>query len=711
MFSMNQRATIWLELFFVSTILLILAVVPVSLAADGYGEEQSGTEADHDESLGDDSLDDEFALLEEEATVYGPAKHVQPISDSPSAVTVITRREIENTHCMSFACLLRQVPELQVSRLRPMNHVLNSRGIITAMNDKVQVLVDGREINVEAFGMPFWAALPVSLDDIERIEVIRGPGSALYGANAHSLVVSIITRRQDDGADVFIAAGEHNRSEMHLRAGKKLGHWRLDLLAGREGQDAWVDTEPFMSEVYRARLVVENENTLGTSTVNLGFVHADGDFYNQLAPMFLRNTWLAHAMVTHKTSWLRAHVWFSLFKTDAMFDLPLQMKINDSYMTLGTFPESLDMFSTNLDGEVQVNYSPFEGNRILGGINYRWLTYISEHNDPDKVYQHRVGLFLQDEQRLWEQLFITAGFRLDYNSITPLTFSPRLAIVWRFVPSQVIRASFGQAFRKPSFLNTSFHVVGVQGSELVPTFGDFIQHSIGNENLTNESITAFELGYRGQFFEKALVLEADVYLNFYKNAIEVQNNLVFNQFNMPDLDASNLSFVNSKLDYNALGGSISATWHYKKIIFVSVNYCYRYLWDDGKNGNTDTGGFDRSSDYPHHLANLSLQYLSGFGLKAGAAAYTRSGYSSVWVEDGSLMGNKTWVYAPPVFIVSGFVGWRFHLKDRFAEIGTRVFDIFDSRFRDGTKMIRYDGVNIGAQQMSRGIMLYFRMGS
>jgi len=299
---------------------------------------------------------------------------------------------------------------------------------------------------------------------------------------------------------------------------------------------------------------------------------------------------------------------------------------------------------------------------------------------------------------------------MDYNSITPLTFSPRLAVVWRFVPTQVVRASFGQAFRKPSFLNTSFHVVGVEGSELVPGFGKFLQDSIGNDNLANERITAFELGYRGRFFEDSLVLEGDIYLNLYRNAIESQNELILNQFNLPDLGASSLSFVNSDVDTNAVGGSISITWNYKKSIFTSVNYWYRYLWTTNKNGKT-AGSFDRNSNYPTHLANFSLRYLSGFGLRTGITFYARSDYYVDWVADGSLMGERKSVYAPAMYSVSGFIGWRFELGNRFIEVGTRVFDIFNTEFRDGTEMVRYDGANIGAQQMSRGIVGYCRIGS
>jgi iron complex outermembrane receptor protein len=125
-----------------------------------------------------------------EVNVHSAAKHEQDIGESPSAISVISREQIENTACTDVFCLLRQVPEVDVEWLRMMYISIGARALTDALCDKGLVLVDGREINDEIFGVVYWMALPVHLDEIERIEVIRGPGSALYGANAHSLVVS-----------------------------------------------------------------------------------------------------------------------------------------------------------------------------------------------------------------------------------------------------------------------------------------------------------------------------------------------------------------------------------------------------------------------------------------------------------------------------------------------------------------------------------------
>ena len=148
---------------------------------------------------------DELDLEELLDVVYTASKHKQNISESPSSITVITREQIENPYCTDVVCLLRQVPEMDVHRVRPMHTAVGARAFTDEMGERVLLLIDGREMNSEVFGTVIWQALPVHLEDIERIEVIRGPGSALYGANAHSAVVSIFTRKKvGDAAETFL---------------------------------------------------------------------------------------------------------------------------------------------------------------------------------------------------------------------------------------------------------------------------------------------------------------------------------------------------------------------------------------------------------------------------------------------------------------------------------------------------------------------------
>ena len=186
---------------------------------------------------------DDFADLDLEElldVVVTASKHEQDIAESPSAISVITRDQIENTSCTDVICLLRQVPEVDVISITPMYPSVGARALTDNLGNKVLVLVDGREINNEILGFPFWQSMSVHPADIERIEVIRGPGSALYGANAHSGVISIITRNSiEHTAEVFLGAGEHDHRSLHARVGQRFGHWRMLVSGGVVTTDNW----------------------------------------------------------------------------------------------------------------------------------------------------------------------------------------------------------------------------------------------------------------------------------------------------------------------------------------------------------------------------------------------------------------------------------------------------------------------------------------
>ncbi len=303
------------------------------------------------------SLDDisDFADLDlesllEEEIVYSVGRTKRAIGQSPSAITVIVREQIENTHCMDVVCLLRQVPELQVREIKPMYTAVGARAMVDEMGDKALVMIDGREINFEPFGMTFWGGLPVHLEDIERIEIIRGPGSALYGANAHSLVVSIVTRtpKQTTG-QAFIAGGEHGRLSFHVSAGTVLDDWKFSLAGGGDTASHWRIKDKREREVYRLRLKVERDDGASQTGLNLGVVSAEGQMQVDFMPFLVNEDYRIFGNLTHKNDWLSSHLWFHVYNIDVSMDFPLIYQ----GMEVGEFPKWLSILTTTLSGEEQ----------------------------------------------------------------------------------------------------------------------------------------------------------------------------------------------------------------------------------------------------------------------------------------------------------------------------------------------------------------------
>jgi outer membrane receptor for ferrienterochelin and colicin len=674
---------------------VLVAVVTLSAGARA-GEIEDFAELDLEELL--------------EVSVYTAAKHEQDIAESPSAISVISREQIENTACTDVFCLLRQVPEVDVEWLRMMYVAVGARALTDALGDKGLVLVDGREINDEIFGVVYWAALPVHLDEIERIEVIRGPGSALYGANAHSLVVSITTRQDTSGtAEVFLGSGEHDRSSLNLRLGRRLGDFRLIASAGADTGGHFRIRDFREREIVRFRVLLDYETGSSTYTLDAGATPARGALYSSMAPAWLHDGLLAHLLLRHRRESLQAQVGLNFMNAELIWDIPLYF----GDIKLGNPPDLMIMYSTTLDGEVQTTWSFFEGNLLIAGCNYRWNTLISDDNQPGLIHQHRVGVFLQDEQRLLEDLVLTGGLRLDKNSITPFTVSPRLAAVWHFAEQQYLRAAAAQAFRKPSFFNTHIHMKGFEPEPGFEELEAFFLKNIGNPDLKNESITVIEAGYRGRFFEKRLYVEATAFYNRYRDTITMLSNMVTDEFGIPDLANSQLLFENTGREVDTLGGSTSSTFQITRALRLHLNYTFRYSWyisDPGKTAAEpeESEAGDRVPWEPAHLFNLWFHYLAENGLRLGASFHGRTTYLTTRVEAGGLFGDNVDIDNRPLLLASAFASWRLDLNSGWIEAGVRAYNMLNIGFRDSEAIRRPDGTEVGGEMIGRRIFFFIR---
>ena len=668
----------------------------------------------------DDSLDDEFALLADEELVFSASKHVQHVDESPSAVTVITRKQIEHSACFDVACLLRSVPEVDVWRMLPYYHVVGARALTNALGDKALVLIDGREDSQEAFGFPIWSSLPVHLEDIERIEVLRGPGSALYGANAHSLVVSITTRApQDSRAEAFVSGGEVGRFQFHGRVDQAIGDWRLQASGGREFGESWQNPETMSLDLMRFRLRADRDwgETFGKTSAQMGMVSGGGQIYSSVAPLYLTNTRTLHALVEHIRDPITARIWFNLFDTHFDVDMPL------GYMgfVVAHMPTDVPLLSSTLDAEVQTNWVPWQNNLLIVGANYRWLTMSIDINDPSEIDQHRVGLFVQDEQKLFDQLTLSAGIRMDYNNITPkpLTLSPRVSAVWRFAKEQVLRTTAGMAFRKPSFYNTHMHLTGVDGRPLLPDLEDFIRRAVGNDKLDNETVGTVELGYRGRFLEGRLIAEATAFTHLYRNRIDFAADMAYDQYDFPILNDSTMNFTNSGGEVNAYGGSLMLLARPLAGLRIDANYTYRYCVyvTQPVNGEAPEGTMkgDQVPWVPTHLANFSARYITNIGLHMGFSMHYHASSRQANLQDGDPFLPWITLTTPAAVFTNAFLSWRLQTGPKegdssrnWIELGLKAYNLFNQEFSDSVGVMRADGKYIGAETVGRMVQVFAR---
>jgi outer membrane receptor for ferrienterochelin and colicins len=625
----------------------------------------------------------------------------QLVAESPAAVTVITREQIENTHCTDVPCLLRQVPGVDARSLMPSYAMIGGRALVNPFyGNKTLVIIDGRVANNPLFGIPLWQILPVHLDDIERIEILRGATSPVHGPDALSLVVAITTRKiTESKTEVFLGGGEYDHSSLSARLGQRMGEFRLSLIGGYETGGNWEGTGQREKEIGRVTFRVNHDTEESSSLFEVGLILTKINIHTPLAPAEIPDTLFGHFLLAHRTGRIQAQLGFQMMNLEFNAEMPLAF----GDIELGSFPQGLHFFTANLDADVNLTWSPFTGNSLVAGGSYNWFTLFSENVDPELSYEHRIGAYLHDRQRLFDEFILSGTLRVDYNSLSPLAVSPRLAVIWNFSKGQGVRLTFGRSLRKPCFFHTSTHIKGVESAPGFEGLGKFIKENIGNRDLDNESLLSFEAGYRGSFLQGALVVEAEAFYQSYRDSIDIEVDLKSNQYGLPDFDNSRIEFRNNGWDLDTVGATLSAVYRLWEAWRFSANYTCRHTWfaSGGREG-------DRLFWEPAHLANLSGSYLPDRGIRAGVAVHAASSSKMYMPDQGSLFNESVWIENPAKFFISGFAAWRIPAGRGWVEVGARVTNIFRSPLRDSQSVRLPEGLSMGGQWLGRQLFVFLR---
>lgn len=497
------------------------------------------TEEKSAEEMAITGLEAEFALFAAEDVVYGAAKHEQKISEAPSAVTVLTEEDIRAIGAESIPELLRYIPGMDVEIINASFYTVGARGFTTEANNLMLVLIDGMEVNIELFGEPFWLALPITIQDIKRIEVIRGPGSALYGANAFAGVVNIITKDPKDSSGYYFDAKTGNYHTTSITSGvtSQLKDWSYKINAEFMNADAWAEKKNILKGV-RANTTLEySPRDELKSLMNIGYIKGKIKIFSTLGDIYAA----AHINYLRlNTTWKNLRIqgyWGGLAIEDLKIDLPGIPPTPVFEKLIPTVHGSGDQF----DIEAQYSYSPVEWMRFIFGSNYR-TNIVRANVLPESPFQEeRVGLFLQNELYPLRQLILTTGFRYDYNTITKPGYSPRASIVYSPFEILTFRTSFGMAFRKPSFLEYGLRVKSLEEAFSLSTPENPEGILIANQDLSNEDITSIEFGCVTKL-PVGLKVNIDMYYNMLRHKIQ--------------FDQTSLRYQNVEADADAFGGEL-----------------------------------------------------------------------------------------------------------------------------------------------------------
>ncbi len=409
--------------------------------------------------------------------VTSVSKREESVYDAPASIFVITREDIRRSGATSIPEILRLAPNLQVARLDGDEYAISARGFLHSSANKLLVLMDGRTVYTPLFSGVFWDAQDTLLEDIERIEVISGPGATLWGANAVNGVINIITRSSTNthGALLGGNAGDAERG-VTVRHGGALGanasyrvygkfnDWdHTSQPGGFRNNDDW----------HKAQVGFRSDWDDSKNSYTL-----QGDFYDGS----LRSGEADISGANLLARWDRRLEGDSRVQVQAYYDYT-RRKLPP------VFSEKLETF----DFAFQHFFRPITGQTVTWGGGYRHgdddvgnsisLAFLPAKRDLDWG-----NLFVQDEIRLVEdRVQLTLGAKADYNPYTGIEFLPSVRLAWKLAPDHLLWSSLSRAVRAPSRIDVELFVPGV------PPY--ILQ---GAPDFESELFNVWELGYRTQ---------------------------------------------------------------------------------------------------------------------------------------------------------------------------------------------------------------------
>ncbi len=668
---------------------------------DGLDEEWTLQEdADYPDLVGvDDQSEvmDEFALLQEQDVVFSAARHRQKTGFSPSAVIVITKEQIQESGALTLLELLRRYPEVNVFQHDPMYPSADIRGTV-----RVILLVDGRGVNLEFFQSPFYTAMPAGMNSIERIEIVLGPNSALYGADAVAAVINVVTRKpsREFQADVQLAAGEHGTSVLDGAVQGGVGPVSARLTFGVDQADSWMQRKLHSKRLARVEGIIRLELSGGDLTLRGGLLAGSGRFFGGVGYFDFAEYQIPYAQANLEIYDLKVQVVYHGLRTSYDFVMGL---VEPNLGELGRMPHFCTDGDT-IQAGVQYDLEPFEGNLLIGGIDGRFTSYREDEFVNPDVQEYRLGVFVHDEQRFAEKVLVTLGARVDYNSISDAAVSPRAAVVYNPAGEHFLRLSGGMAFRKPTLLESSvnFHIVAKPAFPEVAEL--FEKYGPSNPDLNNEKLMMFEAGYRGALLDGALRLSADAYFGsswdniHFETYVHVEDTPLGPRI-VPE--ESRVRYDNSGHDDMIIGVNAGAAWEPDESLSLFVKGEFRHGWlTEDKSRNPWVVNLQAT-------AGGTLRTGSGFTLHL-AGVYTGSRGKAIRNPE-SIMLPEIPTEAPPRFYLLAAARYTFRLKGSRADLGLSVFNPLAGRFREQTGVITGDGSNYGGELIGRRAVLSVRV--
>ncbi|MFH0728816.1 MAG: TonB-dependent receptor [Pseudomonadota bacterium] len=520
--------------------------------------------------------------------VVSASKKMQKLSETDAAVFVISQDDLKRSGVTTIPDALRMVPGLQVARIDANKWAITARGFNDRFANKLLVLIDGRSVYTPLFSGVFWDIQDTMMEDIERIEVIRGPGATIWGANAVNGVINIITKKAKDTQGTLITAGTgtEERGFGAVRFGGNAGpdtHYRLyakyfdrdggEDFTGSNGGDAWNSYRSGFRIDWGSELTLQGglfSTDSGNKTVwpilTPPYTQIEND-NNGANGGHLLGRW------EHRVS--------------EVSRVSLQFYYDRAAVDLFKAETAVDTFDVEFNHQYQLTAH----NEIMWGLGYRftadeisfinnWSISLGEKTQEDQLFS---GFLQNTTHWIEDKLRLTVGSKFEHNEYTGVEIQPSIRLLWAPESLYSLWVSAARAVRTPSRAESSFQYNSViPPGAFLPFFpGPGLSRVIGSDELDAEDLYAFELGYRMHPTEK-ISIDIATFYNIYKN-------LRFQETQRPYLDMSTgnpLMIVQTRLNNgqegDAFGAELALDWFLSPDWKLRAAYTYLHLQVDNR---------------------------------------------------------------------------------------------------------------------------------
>jgi iron complex outermembrane receptor protein len=496
--------------------------------------------------------------------VTSVSKKEQKLGDTASAVYVITQEDIRNSGAASLPEALRMVPGLDVAQINGNRWAVSARGFGEEYADKMLVLIDGRSVFDPLFTGVFWNEQDIMLEDVDRIEVIRGPGATLWGTNAVNGVINVITKSSRDTQGVLLTAGTGDVQRMFgsVRYGGKLGKsasYRLyskysddspaGVISGQPSHDSWrASSGGFRVDAAKSDhdfFVVEGQGfAMSSGTDEAGMISYAPPYFStyvdeaDYSGQNVMGRWIHKSFAGSETTVQASYGHVEQPETGVLVrgntvSLSLQHEL-----PIGSRHDVV--FGTEYD---------FRAGETSSTLPIVWWT-------PSNPRYGVASGFIQDEMLFRNGKFrVTTGLRLEHDSLSGVSLQPNARGLWKINTRNSVWLAYSQANRSPSPSDTEMQV---NLAAFPGPGGTQVLRLVGNPDVESEKLHAFELGYRVQP-TRTLSFDVATFYNHYWNLIGQAPGQPFFEAGAPARLVLPLVLQNN-ISGNTFGGELATEW-------------------------------------------------------------------------------------------------------------------------------------------------------